>query len=230
MLAEEHKFTNQPFFCIEPQLNKLRDEVKANGWWAPFLPESLGGMGFSLTEFACVSEVLGQTPLEHYVFNCQAPDVGNMELLHAFGSDSQKEHFLKPLCEGETRSCFSMTEPEFAGSNPVNMATTAVKEGKEWVISGHKWFTSSTDCSDFAIVMAITSPKAENKYQQASMIAVPTGTPGFEITRNISVMGEVGEGYMSHSEIIYKNCKVCERIYQRYSLWGIDSFGESSGR
>jgi alkylation response protein AidB-like acyl-CoA dehydrogenase len=109
----------QGFGAVLPQLNELRAEVKARGWWTPHLPEELGGMGLPLLEFAQLSEVLGQTPLGHYIFNCQAPDIGNMELLHRHGSAEQHERWLKPLAAGAVRSCFAMTEPEHAGSNPV---------------------------------------------------------------------------------------------------------------
>jgi alkylation response protein AidB-like acyl-CoA dehydrogenase len=114
---------------------------------------------------------------------------------------------MKPLSEGKIRSCFSMTEPEFAGSNPVWMGTTAVKEGDTYVINGHKWFTSSADGASFAIVMAVTNPEAP-AHQRASMIIVPTDTPGFELVRNISVMGDAGEGHASHAEVRYTNCRV----------------------
>ena len=187
-----------------------RKIVKKNGWWAGFLPKELGGMGLDLVEFAQVSEVLGTSPFGHYLFNCQAPDVGNMELLSHRGSTELKDTYLKPLTQGEIRSCFSMTEPEFAGSNPVMMGTTAVLENGQWVINGHKWFTSSADGSDFAIVMAVTDPENESPYQQASMILVPTNTPGFNLVRNIPVMGEAGGGYLSHAEIRYEDCRVPE--------------------
>ncbi|MFN9942253.1 MAG: acyl-CoA dehydrogenase family protein, partial [bacterium] len=102
-----------------PAIEELRREAKARGLWAPFLPEELGGAGLGLTDYAHVSEILGRTPLGHYALNCQAPDVGNMELLHQFGTEEQKARWLGPLTRGEIRSCFGMTEPEHAGSNPV---------------------------------------------------------------------------------------------------------------
>ncbi len=204
----EKQFLHTSFRALEPVLQEKRNKVKALGWWAPHLSETEGGMGLSLTEFAHLSEELGRTPIGHYVFNCQAPDIGNMELLHKFGTDFQKEKFLQPLMAGEIRSCFSMTEPGFAGSNPVLMSTQAVKEGEHYVIDGHKWFTSSADGAGFAIVMAVTNPENPNPYARASMIIVPTGTPGFTLVRNISIMGEKGDSYNSHAEIIYKNCRV----------------------
>ena len=127
------------------------------------------------------------------VFGVQAPDAGNVEILHTYATDEQRERYLRPLVEGKIRSCFSMTEPEMPGSNPVMMATTAVKDGDDYVINGQKWFTSSADGADFAIVMAVTDPDAP-PHQRASMIIVPTDTPGFDLVRNISVMGDAGSG------------------------------------
>jgi alkylation response protein AidB-like acyl-CoA dehydrogenase len=130
-----------------------------------------------------------------------------MELLHLAGTAAQKEQFLTPLAAGETRSCFAMTEPEFAGSNPVRMGTTAIREGNEYVINGHKWFTTAFDGSTFTIVMAVTDPEAA-PHQRASMILVPTYTPGLQFIRNISIMGHPGSGWMSHSEIRFENVRV----------------------
>ncbi|WP_226389229.1 acyl-CoA dehydrogenase family protein [Penaeicola halotolerans] len=191
-----------------PLLSKLRNEVKSQNLWAPHLEKVDGGLGLSLVEFAQISEVLGTSPIGHYIFNCQAPDIGNMELLHQFASEEIKSMYLKPLMQGDIRSCFSMTEPDFAGSNPVFMATKAVKEGDDYLINGHKWFTSSADGSAFAIVMAITNPDADNPYEKASMLLVPTDNPGFKLVRNISIMGEEGADYMSHAEVKYENCRV----------------------
>jgi alkylation response protein AidB-like acyl-CoA dehydrogenase len=162
----------------------------------------------SLVEFAHIGEELGRSPLGHYLFNCQAPDVGNMEILLKHGTDEQKDKYLKPLVRGEIRSCFSMTEPAYPGSNPVWMGTTAVKEGGDYVINGDKWFSSGADGAAFTIVMAITDPKAESPYLKASMIIVPTGTPGFRLVRNTSVMGGPGSDYASHGEVLFDQCRV----------------------
>jgi alkylation response protein AidB-like acyl-CoA dehydrogenase len=204
----EEMFRAKGFEKLLPLLAEKRERVKALGLWGPHLPEELGGMGLALLEFAHVSEALGRSPLGHYAFNCQAPDVGNMEILHLFGTAEQKERFLRPLAAGEIRSCFSMTEPEHAGSNPVWMSTTAEKDGDDYVINGHKWFTSSADGAAFAIVMAITNPEADSPYRRASQIIVPGDTPGFNHVRLIPVMGEEGADYFSHSEIRYENCRV----------------------
>jgi len=196
-----------PYKHAEEILNGKREKAKSQGLWAPYLPEKDGGMGLSMMEFAQVSEQMAATPFGHYVFNCQAPDIGNIELMHRHASAGIKEQYLQPLMKGDIRSCFSMTEPEFAGSNPVNLGTTAIREGDEYVINGHKWFTTAADGAAFAIVMAVTEPDAP-KYERASMILVPTDTPGFHLVRNISIMGEAGSGYLSHAEIDYDNCRV----------------------
>jgi len=204
----EPQFLNGPLEVVLPALNNLRQKVRAMGLWAPYIEEKHGGQGLSLTEYAFISEELGRSPLGHYVFNCQAPDVGNIEILIQHGTVEQKKQYLEPLVAGEIRSCFSMTEPGYPGSNPTWMGTTAEKDGNDYVINGQKWFSSSADGSEFAIVMAVTNPEAESKYRRASMIIVPTDTPGFKLVRNISVMGHTGKDYFSHGEIIYDNCRV----------------------
>ena len=191
-----------------PKLRELRALAQSKGLFTPHLSIDEGGLGLSLPEFARISEVLGTSPLGHYIFNCNAPDIGNMELMHAFASPFLKETYLKPLQRGEIRSCFSMTEPEHAGSNPIHMSTTAVLEGDEYVINGRKWFTTAADGAQFTIVMAITNPEAENVYQRASMILVPLDNPGYRLVRNISIMGDEGEDYLSHGEVEFTNCRV----------------------
>lgn len=175
--------------------------------WAPLHPKDVGGMGLELMESALVFEVIAKTPLGLFVFGCQAPDAGNIEILHEFATPEQKEKWLLPLVAGKIRSCFSMTEVDLPGSNPVMMDTTAVKDGDDYVINGHKWFTSAADGAAFAIVMAVTNPDAE-PHKRASMIIVPTDTPGFNLVRNVSVMGHAGKGYGTHAEILYQNCRV----------------------
>ena len=204
-LSFNHKFADHLSF-----LEEKRNMVREMGLFAPQIPKEHGGLGLSLHQLGQIYEVLGKTFYGLYVFNCQAPDAGNMEILIEHGTDYQKETFFKPLVEGKVRSCFSMTEPEFAGSNPVIMGTTAIKDGSNYVINGHKWFTSSADGADFAIVMVITDPDHENPYMRASQIIVPTKTKGFNFIRNISVMGDEGDGWNAHAEIIYDNCIVPE--------------------
>ena len=203
----EGEMLEKGFHAMHDALEAKRQLVKDRGWWAPYLPKDKGGMGLSLMEFAHLSEELGRTPLGHYVFNCQAPDVGNLEILMHFGSTEQKETYFAPLAAGKIRSCFAMTEPDFSGANPTWMGTTAQKDGNDYVINGHKWFTTAADGATFAIVMAVTDPDAP-KYQRASQIIVPLDNPGYRFIRNISVMGEPGEGYNSHAEIKFENCRV----------------------
>ncbi len=195
------------FRSLLPELETKRQWVKAQGLWAPNHPIEYGGMGLDLMEHALVSEALGRTPLGHYVFGCHAPDAGNVELLHRHGSSEMKSLYLEPLVAGKIRSCFGMTEKNTPGSNPVMLATTATREGDEYVINGEKWFTTSADGAQFCIVMAVTDPEA-SKHLRASMIIVPTDTPGFRLVRNIPVMGHAGEDHMSHGEIQFENCRV----------------------
>jgi acyl-CoA dehydrogenase len=200
-------FLQHGFRAVLPAMQAARARVKTLGWWTPHLATSEGGLGLELGEFARLSEALGWTPLGHYAFNVQSPDIGNMELLRHHGSPEQRERFLVPLARGDVRSCFSMTEPGHAGSNPVHLDTTAHREGGDYVINGHKWFTSACDGASFAIVMAVTNADA-SPYARASQIIVPTSTPGFVFVRNIKVMGETGEDYFSHAEVRYENCRV----------------------
>ena len=207
LIPMETAFLTKSFAEIEPEIEKKRKKVRQMGLWAPAQPKDYGGMGLSLMDFALVSEVLGQTPLGHYVFGCHAPDAGNIEILYDHGTAEQKKKWLEPLVKGEIRSCFSMTEVELPGSNPVMMDTTAVKDGDDYVINGQKWYTTAADGSAFAIVMAVTNPDAA-PHKQASMIIVPTGTPGFDLVRNIAVMGHTEDGAFSHGEVLYHSCRV----------------------
>lgn len=208
LIPLESGFSHHNLGAIIPILDQKRQQVKAAGLWGLHLSQKENGHGLTLCEFGQISEALAHAPFfGHYVFGCQAPDIGNTELLHKFASAELNQRYLKPLMAGEIRSCFSMTEPEFAGSNPTRMATMAVREGDEYVINGRKWFTSSADGAAFAVVMAVTDPDAA-PHQRASMIIVPTDTPGFTIERNIPVFGEAGEGWFSHSEVTYTNCRV----------------------
>jgi alkylation response protein AidB-like acyl-CoA dehydrogenase len=210
LIPLEPEFLTQPASSLEPVFAEKRRMVKQMELWAPNHPQEYGGMGLDLMEHALVSEALGRSPLGHYVFGCQAPDAGNIEILHQFGSEEQKRTYLQPLVDGRIRSCFSMTEVQMPGSNPTLLETTAVKDGEDYVINGQKWYSSSADGAAFAIVMAVTNPEA-GPYLQASMILVPTDTPGFNRVRNIPVMGHAGDGYFSHAEILYQNCRVPRR-------------------
>ncbi len=190
----------------EPEIvRELRARARSLGLWNLFLPDKEYGAGLSNFEYAPLCEIMGRSPIGARVFNCNAPDTGNMEILAEFGSPEQKKRWLEPLLEGEIRSCFSMTEPEVPGSDPTTLRTRAVREGDDYVINGHKWFTSGAYGAAFAIVMAVTDPDAP-PHQRASMIIVPTDTPGFHLVRAVSVMGHAGGG--GHCEIFYENCRV----------------------
>ena len=212
MIADENSFDLSHKFADHlPFLEEKRNKVREMGLFTPQIPKNHGGLGLSLYQLGQIYEILGQTFYGLYVFNCQAPDAGNMEILMEHGTEYQKEIFLNPLVAGKARSCFSMTEPDYAGSNPIMMGTTAIKDGSNYVINGHKWFTSSADGADFAIVMVITDPENPNPYMRASQIIIPTDTKGFNFIRNISVMGDEGDGWNAHAEIKYENCIVPEK-------------------
>jgi alkylation response protein AidB-like acyl-CoA dehydrogenase len=208
LLPLESTFLHAGFSAVLPQLQAVRRKVRAEGLWAPALPPAWGGLGLTLGEFGRVSEELGRTPFGHFAFNCQAPDIGNMEVLLAHGSPAHQERYLQPLAAGEIRSCFAMTEPEHAGSNPVWMSAMAVKDGGDYVIEGHKWFTTAAEGAAFAIVMAVTNPDHPKLHRRASQIIVPTDTPGFRIVRNISMMGESGSDWLTHAEVRFEGCRI----------------------
>ena len=200
MPLETAAFLTGNFTNVEPYLKEKREMVKQSGLWG--LQHHL-----TLCEFGQVSEVLAMSPFGHYVFNCQAPDIGNMELLERFGSDFLKEQYLEPLKNGLIRSCFGMTEPQNAGSNPTKLDTIAQKDGDSYIINGRKWFTTGADGASFCIVMAVTTPDAP-PHKRASQIIVPTNTDGYRRIRNISIMGDEGDGWASHSEVEFINCRV----------------------
>lgn len=195
------------FVAAEPRLEELRRKVREKGWWLPQIPREHGGMGLTVQAHGLLSGVLGRSPLGHYVFGCQAPDAGNMEILLDYGTEAQKERFLGPLLSGEIRSCFAMTEPDSPGSNPVILQTLARRDGDEYVIDGHKWFTSSADGAAFAVVMAVTDPQGP-RHRRASQILVPTDTPGYTRVRNVPVLGHAGDGWASHAEVRLEECRV----------------------
>jgi acyl-CoA dehydrogenase len=209
LLPRETALLAAGFGASEPELEDLRRQVRARGWWAPAVPAELGGLGLSLLEYALVGEVLGRSIFGHYVFGAQAPDAGNVELIHRLGTEEQKGRFLLPLVRGEFRSCFAMTEPETAGSNPTELRCRARRDGADYVIDGHKWFASGADGARFAIVMAVTDPAAPPR-RRATMFLVPTDTPGFRRVRNVPVMGRAGDGWLSHGEIVFSGCRVPE--------------------
>jgi len=187
-------------------LVEIREKAKAAGLWNLFLPHSADGPGLSNLEYGILNEEIGRCSVAAaYAFNCQPPDAGNMEILVAHADAGQRERWLVPLLEGEIRSCFSMTEPDTAGSDPTGMACRAVRDGDEWVIDGRKWWTTNALGAAVAIVMAVTDPEAP-PHGRATMILVPTDTPGFTLVRPLANMGHVaGPG---HWEIAYENCRV----------------------
>jgi len=192
-------------FLPEPLLKSLQAKVKALGLWAPHMPEEVGGMGIGVVGLALMNEIIGRSPIGPIIFGCQAPDAGNSEILHLYGTEEQKKKFLLPNVAGNIRSCFSMTEPEVSGSDPTNLQTTAVLDGDEWVINGHKWFITGAVGSAFSIVMAKTEPQTAPR-QRFSMIIVPMSTPGVRIIRAVPVLGHSGDG--GHCELRYENCRV----------------------
>lgn len=207
LIPLEPEYLTRSFREMLPVLREKQKMVKEMELWAPNYPTDVGGMGMTLVEHGLVSEALGRTPLGHYVFWCQAPDAGNVEILHKYGTEDQKKKYLEPLVCGDIRSCFAMTEVDMPGSNPTMLETTAVKDGNDYIVNGHKWYTTAADGAAFAITMAVTNPDAP-VYGQASMIIVPTDTPGFNLVRNIPVMGHSGDDYSSHGEVIFQSCRV----------------------
>jgi acyl-CoA dehydrogenase len=212
----ERELDETRFRELLPRLEDLRREVKERDWWAPALPVELGGKGMSLLDFGMVSEELGRSPLGHYVFNCQAPDISTMELLHTHATPEQQQRYLHGLCKGEFRSCFAMTEPDYPGSNPVWLGTTALVEGDDYVLNGRKWFATGAEGANFAVVMAMTDPENPEQHKRASMILVPCETPGFRLVRNLPVMGPPGQDWTSHAELALENCRVpCTNLLGR---------------
>ena len=207
---KQYVYPNESAFVEDEGLpaaleQELQRKVKAQGLWGPNLPREWGGMGIGFIGQALLNEIIGRSVFAPRLFGSAAPDAGNAELLIISATPEQKEAYLRPLAAGEVRSCFAMTEPEVAGSDPTGLRSTAVQQGNEWVINGHKWFISGAIGSAFAIVMAVTDPNAE-AHARASMILVPTDTPGFNIIRAVPVMGSGGLG--GHCEIRFEDCRV----------------------
>ena len=189
-------------------LVEIRDDARSEGLWNLFLPDDEFGGGLTNTQYAFLCEEMGRSPiLAPMAFNCAAPDTGNVEILAEYGTEQQRDAWLAPLLEGTIRSCFSMTEPETSGSDPTGLAARAELVDGEWVINGRKWYTSGANGASVAIAMVNTEPD-QGPYQRASMILVPTDSPGFEMIRPLSVMGHTaGPG---HWEVGYEDCRVPE--------------------
>ena len=186
-------------------LVELRERAKGEGLWNLFLPDAEHGPGLSNLDYGLLCEDMGRNLVAPLVFNCSAPDTGNMEILAEHATEEQRDRWLRPLLEGEIRSCFSMTEPDTAGSDPTGLESLAVLDGDEWVIDGHKWYTSGANGAAVAIAMVVTEPDAP-PHKRASMILVPTDAPGFNAVRPVSVMGH--DGGPGHWEVRYEGCRV----------------------
>ena len=185
----------------------IQRKVKQAGLWAPHLPEEYGGMGIGFLKHAYMNEILAWSPFSSGLFGCQAPNSGNQTILVKYGTEEQKKKWLEPLIRGEIESCFSMTEPNQPGSDPYAIKTRAVRDGNDWVINGHKWFTSNGRRAAFAIVMCRTEEDGGESgvRDRMTQIIVPTNTPGFNVVRSVPVWGhEHGD----HCEIIYDNVRV----------------------
>jgi acyl-CoA dehydrogenase len=209
---EEHVYPNEPRLFAEDDaadalVRRLQQEAKEAGLWAPHLPPEAGGSGNGFLEYAYLNEEIGRSFIAQLLLGCQAPDAGNGEILHLYGTQEQKRRFLEPLVAGETRSFFGMTEPEVAGSDPTLLRGRAVRDGDEWVIDAHKWFSSGADGAGFGVVMVVTDPDAD-PHKRASMILVPTDTPGYELVRKVSVMGHAGRGWATHCETRFTGVRV----------------------
>src|SRR6266513_2735797 len=188
-------------------LVEIRARAREEGLWNLFMPGERYGAGLGNWEYGVLCEEMGRSPaVAPMAFNCSAPDTGNMEILAEHGTDEQRERWLQPLLEGDIRSFFSMTEPEVSGSDPTTLRTRAVRDGDEWVIDGHKWFSSAAEGAAFGIVMAVTDPDAD-PHRRASQIIVPADTPGVEIVRPISVFGHEGKGWTTHCEVRYADVR-----------------------
>jgi alkylation response protein AidB-like acyl-CoA dehydrogenase len=214
VIPAERELTDSPppgerqFFPGIPDrvLRPIQQKIKELGLWAPHMPEEVGGMGIGVVGLALMNEIIGRSPLGPVAFGCQAPDAGNEEILHLYGTEEQKRTYLLPNVAGEIRSCFSMTEPEVSGADPTNLQTTAVLDGDEWVINGHKWFTSGAIGASYAIVMCRTEPEAR-PHERFSQIIVPLPWPGVTIVRPVPTLGHtmIGGG---HCEVRYENVRV----------------------
>jgi acyl-CoA dehydrogenase len=183
----------------------LQQQVRDHGLWACHLGPELGGPGYGQVKLALLNEILGRSYWAPTIFGCQAPDSGNAEILAHYGTDEQKAKYLIPLLNGEISSCYSMTEPH-AGADPTLFTTRAERDGDEWVINGHKWFSSNAKFAEFLIVMAVTNPDV-SAYKGMSMFIVPASTPGINILRNVGI-GQESEHEGSHAYIHYENVRV----------------------
>ena len=206
-------------------IRELRRKAKAAGLWCPHMPAEFGGMGLGPLAMAMVSAECGRSRLASFIINAQAPDEGNMHTMLHFATPSQKEKYLRPLCDGKIRSCFAMTEPEAAGSDPTQIKTHAEKVGDNWVINGHKWFISGAHGAKFAIVIAKTDPDADPPQARNSAFIVELPNEGFKIVRDIDTMA--GKG--NHCEISLENVVVPGRCDARWARRGSQARAGAAG-
>ena len=191
---------------LEAALEPLRKKAREAGLWTPHLPPEWGGLGVGALGMALISQECGVSGLASLAINAMAPDEGNMHLLLHAGTEEQKSRYLKPLADGQVRSCFAMTEREVSGSDPTGLRTRAVRDGDGWLIEGEKWFISGADGAAFAIVVAVTDPANENRYLRHSLFLVDEDNPGWKVLRQIPVMGTHGPG--GHCEVKLESCRV----------------------
>ncbi len=204
---EQIAASGNPFHHAEI-VDELKAQARAEGQWNLFLPDNEYGAGLTNQEYAPLAEITGRVHWAPEVFNCSAPDTGNMEILAQFGTPDQKRDWLQPLLDGEIRSAFAMTEPEVASSDATNIQLTIRREGDEYVLDGHKWWISGAmrpRCK-ILIVMGKTAPDSSDRHRQQSMILVPVETPGVTVVRNLPVFGYIENE--SHCEVTFEGVRV----------------------